>query len=93
MKMNKLAIEGNNLDQDIAGPSGQLNFSSNPNYGRLSKRALTMNIQVDNIGLVIVEEEKKARKRYRMYKNNAIYMCLKCLVHLYVNYFEKVHTK
>jgi len=54
MKIN----ENNNLDQDKAGPSSQVNFFANPNYRRPSKRALPMDIRVHNIGHVKVEEKK-----------------------------------
>lgn len=93
MKMNEPNTEDNIQGQNIAGPSNQINFPSNPNYGRPSKSALPMEIRVDNVGHVIVEHENKARRRCRQCKNNIIYMCVKCRVHLHANCFEQFHTK
>lgn len=93
MKTNEPAIEGNIQSQHVAGPSTEVNLLSNPSYGRPSKGALPMEIRVDNIGHVIVEEENKTRRRCRLCKNNTIYMCLKCQVHLHANCFEQFHSK
>lgn len=88
MKIEKsaMAIEGNS-----SAPSN--NISSKPNYGRPSRSALPLEVRFDNIGHVIVEEENKTRRRCRQCKNNTIYMCAKCQVHLHTNCFELFHTR
>jgi len=62
MNMNESPIEDNVQGQYIAGPSNQIHFPSNPNYGRPSKSALPMEIQVDNFDHAIVKDENKARR-------------------------------
>jgi len=89
--MNEPTFENNIQGEDIAGPSDQVNFPSKPNYGRPSKSALPMEIRFDNIGHMAVEEKYKARRR--QCKNNNMYMCAKCQVHLQANGFEQFHTK
>lgn len=93
MKMHEPVIEDDIHRIDIAGPSDQVNFSVRPNYGRPSKSALPKEIRFDNVGHVIVEEENKARRRCRQCKNNTIYMCSKCQVHLHTNCFQSFHSK
>lgn len=93
MKMDEPVTGDNIQDQDITRPSNEINLPSNTNYGRPSKSALPMEIRVDNVGHVIVEDKNKTRRRCRQCKNNTIYMCVKCQVHLHANCFEQFHTK
>nr|CAH7715375.1 unnamed protein product [Callosobruchus chinensis] len=67
-------------------PSGPSNISLN--YGRSSRNALPAAIRFDNIGHMIVEQENKPRRRCRQCKNNTIYMCAKCQVHLHSDCFK-----
>nr|CAH7734201.1 unnamed protein product [Callosobruchus chinensis] len=71
-------------------PSGPSNISLN--YGRPSRNALPAAIRFDNIGHMIVEQENKTRRRCRQCKNNTIYMCAKCQVHLHSDCFKIFHT-
>ncbi|XP_033229693.1 piggyBac transposable element-derived protein 3-like [Belonocnema kinseyi] len=93
MRMDEQAIENDIQGEERTGSGYQVSFPSRRIYGRPSKVALPMDIRFDNVGHVIIEEENKARRRCRQCKNNTIYMCAKCHVHLHANCFDLFHAK
>lgn len=91
-----IALALMNLESEMISKNFD-NFDVTPatsrHIGRPQNNHLPREIRFDNVGHIIKVHDEKARRRCLHCKNQSIFMCKKCNVHLHPECFETFHTK